>query len=154
MSKSADFVISGNVLKKYKGNASHVTIPDGIDEIGKGAFADCKSLSVVNHSEGLVTIGDYAFMGCSELFSMSFCTTVTYIGDSAFEGCTGLYSVRMHSVTHIGARAFADCSSLGWITLYKGSWSSISKGYNWNAGTHRIFVDMLEGGYVYVYPPN
>ena len=35
---SNDFIIENGVLKKYTGNGGDVVIPDGITEIGSGAF--------------------------------------------------------------------------------------------------------------------
>ena len=45
-------------------NLKKVVIPEGVMEIGKGAFADCKNLRKVEIPESVELIMDYAFAGC------------------------------------------------------------------------------------------
>ena len=62
-----DFVIENGVLTKYEGAGGCVTIPEGVTEIGKGAFIWCRSLKTISIPEGVAEIGEDAFSGCSSL---------------------------------------------------------------------------------------
>lgn len=79
------FVIAGNhILVKYNGEASEVSVPDGVR-----------------------IIGDEAFRNHTELVSVKMPDSVTAIGISAFRDCKGLTSVTIpDSVKEIKAHAF------------------------------------------------
>ena len=57
-----DFEIENEILKKYHGHNNNVIIPDGVTEIGYGAFHACRIESVFI-PEGVVSIGNLAFAG-------------------------------------------------------------------------------------------
>lgn len=46
MENNQDFVIVGDVLKRYNGHDRDVTIPAGVTVIGYKAFADCPNLTL------------------------------------------------------------------------------------------------------------
>lgn len=46
MENNQDFVIGGDVLKRYEGHNSDVTIPAAVTVIGYKAFADCPDLTL------------------------------------------------------------------------------------------------------------
>ncbi len=141
MSNLSDFIIENGVLKKYVGPGGDVTIPEGVTNIGDGAFWVCKSLASVTIPESVTSIGDSSFYGCSSLMSVEIpesvtsiggwafwaCKSlasvtipegVTSIGDAAFRGCSSLLSVEIpDSVTSIGGEAFSYCSSLTSVTI-------------------------------------
>ena len=58
MSNMNDFVIENGVLKKYAGRGGDVTIPDGITEIGEGAFSRRSTLTSVTIPAGVTEIGE------------------------------------------------------------------------------------------------
>ena len=62
---------------------SSITIPEGVTEIGKGAFVLCSASSVVLPNS-LVRIGDYAFFGLSNASNISIPNSVKFIGNHAF----------------------------------------------------------------------
>ncbi len=128
--------IGNNAFRGCKGLTS-VTIPDSVTSIGNGAFYDCAGLTSITIPDSVTSIGESAFYGCKGLTSVTIGNGVTSIGDSAFEGCTGLTSITIpDSVTSIGWYAFSGCTGLASIT-FNGTiaqWSSISKGYGWEAG--------------------
>ena len=62
---------------------SSITIPEGVTEIGKGAFVLC-SASSVELPNSLVRIGDYAFFGLSNANIISVPNSVKFIGERAF----------------------------------------------------------------------
>ncbi len=93
-----DFVISNGVLVQYNGNDSVVVIPDGVTEIGYGAFYE-KNVTKVILPEGLRTIGNEAFAYCFDLSEIIIPESVTSIGDLAFFFCLDLETVIIYSDT-------------------------------------------------------
>jgi hypothetical protein len=92
-------------------------IPNGVTDIGYGAFAFCSNLTSVTIPFGVTDIGEATFTFCENLITIAIPNSVTGIGDSAFEGCFGLTSVTIpESVTEIGNYTFADCSGLVSVT--------------------------------------
>ena len=90
-----------------------INIPDGVKNISKYAFSDCRNLSSVTIPSSVTNIGFRAFYNCSALKFVTIPDNVTSIGASAFSGCSGLTSVTIpDSVTSIGASAFSGCSGL------------------------------------------
>ena len=61
-----------------------VSIPKGVTEIGKFAFAR-SSVTSVDIPEGTTSIGYAAFYHCDDLEDVEIPASVTYIGDKAFE---------------------------------------------------------------------
>ncbi len=65
--KLSDFVIEGGVLKKYKGNDSHVTIPNTVVEIADDAFFHCICLTEVTIPKSVKKINGRSFELCDNL---------------------------------------------------------------------------------------
>ena len=96
------------------------TIPDGIEHIAGGAFAECDNLSSITIPNSVTSIGEDAFVECTSLTSVDIPDGVTSIGNYAFADCIGLISVSIpNSVTSIGEYAFSDCTNLTSVTLPK-----------------------------------
>ncbi len=138
---NSDFVILGNsILVDYRGNASEVTIPDNVLQIGAGAFYKNNTIENVVIPEGISYIGMRAFAECSSLDQFSFpsslavvakeafadCTslrkvlipdTVEIVGESAFLGCTSLAQAEYFSACDIPAGLFAGCTSLASVYI-------------------------------------
>ena len=115
-----EFDISGDILNRYHGSVSSVTIPEGVTVIGPRAFTyhNCSSLISVTIPEGVTTIGKDAFKGCSMLTSVTIPKGVTEIGRFAFEGCSSLTSVTIpDGVMKIERSAFEGCSSLASVII-------------------------------------
>ena len=68
----------------------NTVIPNGVVEIGDGAFANCAELTSITIPYGVRRIGQYAFAYCESLTGISLPDTVTAIGENAFIGCKGL----------------------------------------------------------------
>ena len=62
---ATDLIISGNVLIAYKGSATTVDIPDGIEVIASRAFYDNTRISRVVLADSTQYIGAYAFYNCT-----------------------------------------------------------------------------------------
>ena len=75
----------------FKGNfIATVEIPEGVIEIGEGAFYDCEDLMEVTLPDSLKKIDAQAFDLCTSLTAIKIPDSVEYIGREAFHGCRGL----------------------------------------------------------------
>ena len=93
-------------------------IPEGVTEIGSGAFRDCSSLTSVIIPEGVMEIGNEAFLGCSSVTSVAFPESLEEIGERAFLGCRSLTSVSIpERVTTIMHGAFSGCRALTSVVI-------------------------------------
>ena len=109
-----DFVTEGESLIAYVGSDEEITVPEGITEIGRGAFQNNKTIKKVVLPNGITVIGEYAFSGCSSLESVNLPEEVQAIKKKAFDGCNVLSGnlVLPENLTEIGEYAFYSCSSL------------------------------------------
>jgi hypothetical protein len=99
-------------LPQYDVNITSVSIPEGVTNIGAGAFSDCNYLTAVALPSSLLAIGALAFAG-SGLTNVTLPGGLVTIGPYAFEYCTALTSITIpRSVTTIGGAAFAGCADL------------------------------------------
>ena len=95
-----------------------INIPDGVKNISKCAFSDCRNLTSVTIPSSVTNIGFRAFYNCSALKFVTIPDNVTSIGATAFSGCSGLTSMTIpDSVTSIGASVFSGCSGLTSVTI-------------------------------------
>ena len=69
---------------------TEVTVPEGIETIGEGAFRDCKSLETVHLPESLRTVGSAAFVRCGNLKSISLPKRIRTVAKNAFLDCPSL----------------------------------------------------------------
>ncbi len=96
-------------------------IPDGVTQIGTGAFFECLGLTEIHIPDSVTEIGDQAFRGCSELKEIDIPEGVTRIGDYAFCGCASIRHLQIpRSVTEIGEYALKHCTGLLSILAPKG----------------------------------
>ena len=70
-----------------------VTLPDGLQTIGEGAFGGCTALKSVTLPAGLKEIEKNAFGGCETLTSINLPEGLKTIGEGAFNECTALKSI-------------------------------------------------------------
>ena len=118
MSNPSDFVIEDGVLKKYVGPGGDVVIPDGVTEIGHGAFYMCRDLHSVTIPKGVTSFGNEAFHFCENLSTVTIPEGVTSIGYAAFSNCSALTSITIPvGVLRIGHSAFYACSNLTRVTI-------------------------------------
>ena len=78
--------VGDNVLIKYNGTKSSVTIPDTAKHIGGGVFKNNSKISEVILPNELLSIGDNAFRGTG-LSTVTIPRSVTKIGTNAFPSC-------------------------------------------------------------------
>ena len=90
-----------------------IEIPNGVTEIGSGAFSGCSSLTNIDIPNGVTEIGYGAFRGCSSLTSIDIPNGVTVIEESAFYGCSSLTNIDIpNSVTEIGFGSFDSTTTV------------------------------------------
>ncbi len=109
-----------------------VTLPEGLERIGKCAFQFCRSLRQVELPASLLRIGTLAFFACGSLASVTFAegSAVTEIADGAFailktsasldndDPTASLASIELPaSLSKLGSYAFGECTSLTRIDL-------------------------------------
>lgn len=113
-SAAGDFDIDENgVLLWYHGKDTHVVVPNGVKEIGMGAFGNCsvgldwwstniydddweryleqyenynRKIESITIPEGVTKIDTEAFWHCENLKTLNIPSSVTEIGGNAFEG--------------------------------------------------------------------
>ena len=115
------------------GTLESLTLPDGLLEIGVGAFESCEMLQTVRIPDSVTAIGNYAFDYCTGLETLTLPKQLLTIGEWAFCCCENLTSVTIPSkTTAIGISAFDGCASLAEVTIPN---SVTSIGINAFAGT-------------------
>ena len=106
-------------------NLMSIDLPEGLTEIGKGAFSDCNDerLEEITFPNSLIKIEDSAFAGCSGLATPVFGENsgLQTIGDHAFKN-TGLVKVTIPaSVKNLGTDVFGNCGSLEELNVSEGN---------------------------------
>lgn len=113
----SEFEIADGVLIGYKGSAKNVVIPDGVMEIGKKVFENCKFLESITIPNGVMVIGEEAFQNCTLITSITIPKSVKTIGDRAFNGCFKLVEIINNSTLWIKKGDVLDNSLLGYYAL-------------------------------------
>ena len=100
------------------------------------AFCMCKALETISIPEGVQSIGKCAFASCAALKAVTLPASLQSIGDSAFYNCPALEAVTLPaSVQTIGESAFIDCRALKSITLprsLEGQMADACRTTDWN----------------------
>ena len=109
-----DFGLAGNGL-------TAITLPDGLQSLGRGAFDSCASLTNTTLPAAITAVPGKCFADCTKLLNVKYAGTVTAIGDLAFESCKALTAAPIpETVTEIGASAFTGCTALTDVTIPAG----------------------------------
>lgn len=117
---SVNFVIEDGMLVKYKGNQSHVIIPDGVTEIGKGAFENNTTMMSVEIPNSVIDIEEYAFYNCINLRGVCIPDSVVSIGAYAFYECENISMVVLSKkLKSMWMMAFGFCSKIESIEIPK-----------------------------------
>jgi len=145
-----DCIIENGVLKEYYGREAYITLPDGVTEIGEGAFADNKTLKAVIMPGSVKRIGYDAFNGCTDLYYLKFSENTEFIGLRAFYGCYKLERADIpESTAEIGELAFFNCSALKTVSI-PANVAKLGKSVFrecWRLKTVRVFAPVdVDGG--------
>lgn len=109
-----DFGLAGNGL-------TAVTLPDGLQSLGRGAFDSCASLTNTTLPAAITAVPGKCFADCTKLLNVNYAGTVTAIGDLAFESCKALTAAPIpETVTAIDKAAFTGCTALTDVTIPAG----------------------------------
>ena len=108
----------------------YVSLPETIEEIGKGAFAYCEKLLDIRIPHLVDTIAPSTFVSCRALKTITYSenvgteqapvysatssnTVITRIEDHAFDSCVSLIQFECpKSLTYIGKSAFQNCNKI------------------------------------------
>ena len=109
-----------NILSNRDGvftNVKKVNFPSYFSFIKKG-FCEGLHIEELTLNNGLEKIGGGAFMNCESLEYVAMPNTIQALGDSLFAECTNLKKVILpHSITEIPKHMFFDCASLQEIII-------------------------------------
>lgn len=84
-----------------------VTLLEGVEEIGQGAFGNCRELVEISFPSTLKSIGYQAFYGDTSLTDLTFQSGLESIGDQAFDACYRIHDVVLpDTVTSFGEDCF------------------------------------------------
>lgn len=84
-----------------------VTLLEGVEEIGQGAFGNCRELVEISFPSTLKSIGYQAFYGDISLTDLTFQYGLESIGDQAFDACYRIHDVVLpDTVTSFGEDCF------------------------------------------------
>ena len=109
-----DFGLAGNGL-------TAITLPDGLQSLGRGAFDSCASLTNTTLPAAITAVPGKCFADCTKLLNVKYAGTVTAIGDLAFESCKALTAAPIpETVTAIDRAAFTGCTALTDVTIPAG----------------------------------
>lgn len=109
-----DFGLAGDGL-------TAVTLPAGLQSLGRGAFDTCTSLTNTTLPAAITAVPGKCFADCTKLLTADYKGEVTTIGEHAFEGCKSLVTAPIPAtVTELGASAFNGCVALTDVTLPAG----------------------------------
>ena len=98
-------------------NLATINFPPRLKSIGERAFYKT-ALTSVSLSGMLEEIGRRAFEDCKSLKSVELGNSIKFISYQMFAGCTNLASVNLpNSLRRIEYGAFSDCKSLATVTL-------------------------------------
>lgn len=107
--------IPNYLCHEYKGDS--IVLPEGVREIGKYAFQECKKMTYISLPSTLRKIGSGAFESCVLLEKAELPENLTEIGANVFYNCNLLADVRIpETVTYIGENAFSNIT--GQDSLY------------------------------------
>lgn len=99
-------------------NISITSLPNGVVEIGGGAFEQCNNLTSLSLPDSLTTIRGSAFSGCFYLNITTLPSSISRIESMAFFDCNKLTSITFKGTpTNIGQYAFRECSNLVTINV-------------------------------------
>ncbi|MBQ4427498.1 MAG: leucine-rich repeat protein [Oscillospiraceae bacterium] len=109
ITKSGEFAIAAGRLLKYTGNASSVSVPEGVTEIAPRVFAGIRNLVEITLPDSLLKIGREAFADCVCLYEVKGGSKVAEIENGAFKNCRSLLKIALPAeLKVIGSEAFLD----------------------------------------------
>lgn len=105
----------------FAGAASIVDDLDvrGAKSIGDGAFKRCTGMTDILLGESLQSLGKEAFASCSALETLIVPDSLVSMGEGCFSGCSAIRTINIpKGITAVQANCFADCSNLQKVYFY------------------------------------
>lgn len=94
-------------------NINSIEIPEGVERIEEGAFADCTQLESIVIPASVNYIGEGAFLGCTSLKEVEFLGVVSEVYEYAFADCINLQTVKTpKDMCFVYTNIFENCHSL------------------------------------------
>ncbi len=121
-----------------------LTVPDGVIEIKRGAFAECNSLTTISLPNSLEDIGAYAFAACPALKTVTIPGSVKNIGEYAFYANDFESVIIGNGVSVIPEYTFAFCSNLKFITIPNSILSIKDNAFNLFNDVTTVYYDGTE----------
>lgn len=101
----------------YSDRITTITLGNGVETIGEGAFYNMTHVSQVNLPPSLISIGNAAFDRCTSLTNINLPESLKTIGLLAFDQ-SGLTSVMLpNGLETLGDSAFQDCQQLQQVSI-------------------------------------
>lgn len=108
-------------IKTVDGEATEITLPNGLTKIRKYAFYQYTTLNSIEIPNSVTTIESYAFQSCKNLALTSLPDSLTNIGERAFYGCTNLSLTSLpDGLKYIVNYVFVNCTNLALTSLPAG----------------------------------
>lgn len=149
---ASDFKIEGSKLIKYRGDETHVTIPNAVETICEGAFEENDKIKSVVVPDTVTEIERYAFWGCDNLDTVTLGKGIREIGAYTFANCKGLeYMTIPKTVSAIGMQAFVDCVNLTDITIPTEVTSIHDSAFD---GCYKLYIHCTSGSIADEYAKN
>lgn len=140
--RNNDGSIDNTHLISYGGNASTITVPSNVQDIGVEAFAYNENIRNIILPDSLDWISEYAFAD-SSLTSINFPTPLLYIGEYAFANCN-LSSVSFSSaLEEIGKHAFQN-NNISSVTFSEGLLAIKEDAFKYNQITSLVLPSSIE----------
>ncbi len=79
--------------ENYLNDIREIVIQNGVTDIGKGAFHDCKNLQKVTIPSTVTWIVCFSFQNCTSLKSISIPSSVRGLGHYVFQNCSSLQEI-------------------------------------------------------------
>ena len=105
--KANPLALSRHLYQSEDTEIIELTIPEGIDNIGKYSFYNATNLNSCVIPNNIKEVSVSAFEGCTNLVTLSLADGIAKISDKAFNGCEKIQILEIpNSVTSIGTSAF------------------------------------------------
>lgn len=146
--ESQDFVIDDGVLIKYIGNATIINIPENVKIIGAEAFKDQTKIEKINFSDGVEELKKGAFERCISISNITMPKTLLRIGEKAFSRCYHLSYVALNDeIEEIDDQAFSFCPQIKQIWI--GNNAKIISPTAFNGCTHLSNISIADDNEYY-----
>ena len=110
-------VLETEIFKDFS-SLEYLYLPNSIQMIGDGAFANCTKLKEIILPVKLSSIGAEAFINCSNLKQIDLPYSINKIGEGAFQNCTNLEKGIINcDINKISQNLFCRCSNLKEISI-------------------------------------